>query len=71
MRHVFAAYPEVVANTMRIAERGDMSLDVSGLHLPNFPMPKVYDSASYFEKVPRGLKRADGLPGRALQRVTV
>ncbi|HEY3055469.1 MAG TPA: DNA polymerase III subunit alpha, partial [Thermoanaerobaculia bacterium] len=58
MERVFRAHPQAVANTMRIAERVNMSLDVSGLHLPNFPVPKGMDAASYFEKIVRdGLKK--------------
>ena len=58
MRKVFSAYPEAVANTLKIADRIKMSLDVSGLHLPNFPVPKGFDSASYFAQVAReGLKK--------------
>jgi DNA polymerase-3 subunit alpha len=35
-----------------------MSIDVSGLHLPNFPVPNGMDAASYFEKIVRdGLKK--------------
>ena len=53
MRRVFAAYPQAVENTLRIAERIDAHIDTSGLHLPNFPVPKGFDSAGYFEKVVR------------------
>src|SRR5205085_9516116 len=58
MRRIFAQYPEAIDNTMRIAERIHTSLDVTGHHLPNFPVPKGKDLASYFEEVVRGgLKR--------------
>src|SRR5438034_4723041 len=58
MRRIFAQYPEAVDNTMRIAERIHTSLDVTGHHLPNFPVPKGKDLATYFEEVVRaGLKR--------------
>jgi DNA polymerase-3 subunit alpha len=58
MERVFRAYPQAVANTLRIAERVNMSLDVSGHHLPRFPVPKGHDPASYFEQVTRdGLKK--------------
>ncbi|MGZ5494848.1 MAG: DNA polymerase III subunit alpha, partial [Thermoanaerobaculia bacterium] len=59
MERVFKGYPQAVANTMRIAERVDMTIDVSGLHLPKFPVPKNLDSATYFEKIAR-----DGLQKR-------
>ncbi|HUP62652.1 MAG TPA: DNA polymerase III subunit alpha [Thermoanaerobaculia bacterium] len=58
MRSVFSQYPDAVDNTMRIAERVNLSLDTQGLHLPKFPVPKEYDTASYFEHVTReGLKK--------------
>src|SRR5216684_3460828 len=58
MRRVFSAYPQAVENTMRIAERINVKLDVSGLHLPNFPVPKGFDATGYFEKIARdGLTR--------------
>src|SRR5437764_11630459 len=44
MRKVFAAHPQAVENTMRIANRIETHLDASGLHLPNFPVPKVFDA---------------------------
>ncbi len=58
MSTIFAAYPEAVANTVAIAERVSMKLDVSGHHLPKFPVPQGFDSAGYFEKVAReGLRK--------------
>src|SRR3954471_14933338 len=58
MQRVFKAYPEAVANTVRIAERVQTKLDTTGLHLPKFPVPKGMDVAGYFEEVVReGLKR--------------
>jgi len=58
MARVFRDYPEAVANTARIAERINMSLDVKGHHLPKFPVPPGKDIAGYFEEVVReGLKR--------------
>jgi len=63
MRRVFKDYPEAAANTMRIADRINVSLDTKGLHLPKFPVPKEYDAASYFEHVTReGLKKRLATP---------
>jgi DNA polymerase III subunit alpha len=53
MVRVFRDYPEAVANTARIAERINMSLDVKGHHLPKFPVPPGKDIAAYFEEVVR------------------
>ena len=58
MRKLFAQYPDAVDNTMRIAERIHTSLDVTGHHLPNFPVPQGKTLAGYFEETVRGgLKR--------------
>src|ERR1051326_5871389 len=58
MRRIFAQYPEALDNTMRIAERIHTSLDVTGHHLPNFPVPQGKTLAGYFEEVVRaGLQR--------------
>ncbi|HUP46633.1 MAG TPA: DNA polymerase III subunit alpha [Thermoanaerobaculia bacterium] len=63
MARLFKAWPEAVANTGKIAERINMSLDVSGHHLPNFPVPEGKDIAAYFAEVSRGglKKRIDGM----------
>ncbi|HVT44058.1 MAG TPA: DNA polymerase III subunit alpha [Thermoanaerobaculia bacterium] len=58
MRRIFSEYPEAIANTVRIAERVNVTLDSSTLHLPNFPLPQGLDATTYFEKVAReGLER--------------
>jgi DNA polymerase-3 subunit alpha len=58
MRRVFRDYPEAAENTLRIAERINLSLDVKGHHLPKFPVPPQYDIASYFAEVARkGLEK--------------
>src|SRR5438128_2971509 len=59
MRRIFAAHPQAVENTLRIAERVNVKLDVSGLHLPKFPVPQGFDVTGYFEKIAR-----DGLKNR-------
>ncbi|MGZ5494965.1 MAG: DNA polymerase III subunit alpha, partial [Thermoanaerobaculia bacterium] len=65
MARLFRAYPEAVANTVRIADRVNMSLDSTGLHLPNFPVPKGMDAATYFERVVRdGFEKRLLRPGR-------
>jgi DNA polymerase-3 subunit alpha len=58
MRRVFKDHPEAADNTMRIAERINVSLDVKGYHLPNFEVPKGDNLADHFTKVARaGLER--------------
>ncbi|HEX9983304.1 MAG TPA: DNA polymerase III subunit alpha [Thermoanaerobaculia bacterium] len=53
MRRVFNDYPEAVDNTVRIAERVNLSLDVKGHHLPKFPVPEGSTLADHFAKVAR------------------
>jgi DNA polymerase-3 subunit alpha len=58
MRRIFSGYGEALDNTVKIAERVDVSLDVSGYHLPKFPVPPGKDLAGYFAEVARaGLER--------------
>src|SRR5258708_21649203 len=58
MGGVFRKYPEAMANTVRIAERVHMSLDVKGYQLPKFPPPPGRDLAEHFTDIVRkGLQR--------------
>ncbi|HYC89824.1 MAG TPA: DNA polymerase III subunit alpha [Thermoanaerobaculia bacterium] len=58
MRRVFADYPQAAENTLRIAERVNLSLDVKGHHLPKFPVPEGSTLADHFAKVARkGLEK--------------
>ncbi|MFB6286591.1 MAG: DNA polymerase III subunit alpha [Candidatus Bipolaricaulia bacterium] len=50
MRELFADVPEAVANTVEIAERCNVELDLTQTHLPEFEVPESEDSAgSYLE----------------------
>ncbi|HUP48134.1 MAG TPA: DNA polymerase III subunit alpha [Thermoanaerobaculia bacterium] len=66
MARLFKGWPQAVANTLKIAERVNMSIDVSGHHLPNFPVPEGKDIAGYFAEVARGglKKRLERYAGR-------
>jgi DNA polymerase-3 subunit alpha len=58
MRKVFADYPQAAENTLRIAERVNLSLDVKGHHLPKFPVPENTTLADHFAAVARkGLEK--------------
>jgi DNA polymerase-3 subunit alpha len=58
MRRIFSGYGEALDNTVKIAERVNVSLDVKGYHLPNFPVPAGKDLAGYFAEVARaGLEK--------------
>jgi DNA polymerase-3 subunit alpha len=53
MTTVFGAYPEAMANTVRIAERCDVNLDSKEHYLPNFDVPPGFTLDDYFEHVVR------------------
>ena len=53
MRQVWGEIPEAILNTVRIAERCNLHIDTSELHLPRFEVPPGYTSDSFFEKVVR------------------
>jgi len=58
MRRIFSGYGEALDNTVKIAERCNVSLNVEGYHLPNFPVPEGKNLAGYFSEVARaGLER--------------
>src|SRR5262245_1931481 len=53
MATVFGDYPEALANTMRIAERCNVTLESGKAFLPNFSVPPGETVDSYFERVVR------------------
>jgi DNA polymerase III subunit alpha len=53
MARVFAEFPEALANTVRIAERCDVTIDSDEHHLPNFDVPVGFTLDGYFEHVVR------------------
>jgi len=44
---LFPDMPDLLTNTLRIAERCNVDLDMKGYHLPPFPVPDGYDPQSY------------------------
>jgi DNA polymerase-3 subunit alpha len=53
MRAVFGDHPEAMLNTVRIAERCDVTLPKGESFLPNFAVPPGYTVETYFEHVAR------------------
>jgi DNA polymerase-3 subunit alpha len=53
MWQVFGDYPEALANTVRIAERCNVTLSKGEAHLPDFAVPPGHTVDSYFEHVAR------------------
>jgi DNA polymerase-3 subunit alpha len=53
MKELFAAYPEAIENTRRIAARCNFEFPMSGHFLPNFKAPDNKNLRDYFEEVVR------------------
>src|SRR5579864_2925560 len=53
MREVFGDFPEALANTLRIAERCDVTIESGQSHLPTFAVPAGHTAESYFEHIVR------------------
>jgi DNA polymerase-3 subunit alpha len=53
MAHLFAAWPEALENTLRIAEQCNLELDFTQMHFPHYEVPPGYDADTYLEKVCR------------------
>ena len=53
MAQLFGAYPEALANTCRIAERCNVTLEFGKLYLPEFPVPEGMTADGYLEQLCR------------------
>ena len=53
MAALFRETPEALRNTVAIAERCELDLSTSEIHLPNFDVPAGYSLDEYFEHVAR------------------
>jgi DNA polymerase-3 subunit alpha len=53
MAEVFKDFPDALKNTMRIAERCDVTLEEGKNYLPNFDVPAGFTLDEYFEHVTR------------------
>ena len=57
MQALFPDRPVVLANTLRVAERIEFTLENLGYHFPDYPVPEGHDSASFLrEQTYRGAK---------------
>jgi DNA polymerase III subunit alpha len=58
MKKAFSYVPEAVANTVRIAERCNLELELGKYHLPHFPVPEGYTRESFMaEQANKGLEQ--------------
>jgi DNA polymerase III subunit alpha len=53
MKKAFAHIPEAITNTVRIAERCSIDLELGKYHLPNFPVPEGYTRETYMAELAR------------------
>ena len=51
MRALFAAYPDALSNTVEIAEKCNLELEFSTVHLPRYPSPDHMTSEEYLRKL--------------------
>ncbi|MBN2120047.1 MAG: DNA polymerase III subunit alpha [Candidatus Omnitrophica bacterium] len=51
MKELFKDLPQAVSNTLEIADKCNLELDFSQLHLPKFPLPESVDENVYLEKL--------------------
>ncbi len=50
MQALFPDRPAVLANTLRVAERIEFTLENLGYHFPDYPVPEGHDSASFLRE---------------------
>ncbi len=53
MKKSFSYIPEAIANTIKIAERCNLELELGKYHLPHFPLPEGYDVTTYLAELAR------------------
>jgi DNA polymerase-3 subunit alpha len=51
MASLFASYPKSLENTLRIAERCNVTLEFGKLHLPVFPVPEGFSADDYLRRL--------------------
>ncbi len=69
MAEAFAAVPEAIENTMRIAERCNVELEFNKIHLPEFTVPAEMTHDGYLKTLClEGLERRLALPGSVPRR---
>ncbi|HEX6117165.1 MAG TPA: DNA polymerase III subunit alpha [Solirubrobacterales bacterium] len=72
MAEAFARWPESVANTLEIAERCELEIELGKLLLPRFPTPEGEEPAAMLRRLAgEGLRRryGDPPPAEALERL--
>jgi len=68
MKKLFADYPDSIANTLEIAERCNLELDFSKVHLPRFEAPDSKTKEDYLKELcQKGLKVRFGKEGNGIK----
>ncbi|MFC4767789.1 DNA polymerase III subunit alpha [Effusibacillus consociatus] len=68
MAERFRHLPEAILNTVKIAERCQLDLNLGAAHLPKFDFPEGYDENSYLELLcEQGLRERYGSPSEAVR----
>jgi DNA polymerase III subunit alpha len=63
MQELFADYPEAISNTIEVADKCNLEIELGKLHLPNFPVPEGDTPETYLERlVWEGVKKKYGTP---------
>lgn len=64
MMALFSKTPEAIKNTLEVAEKCNVDLEIGKLHLPHFPVPEKETPDTYLEKlVWQGVKEKYGIHG--------
>ncbi|MFA5072432.1 MAG: DNA polymerase III subunit alpha [Nitrospirota bacterium] len=66
MKHAFSHVPESITNTVKIAERCNLEIELNTYHLPHFPVPEGFTKESYMADLAR-----QGLENRFKEIVSV
>ena len=53
MKKAFSHVPEAIANTVKIAERCNLELELGKYHLPHFPVPEGYTRETFMAELAR------------------
>jgi len=53
MKKAFSYIPEAITNTVKIAERCNLELDLGKYHLPHFPVPQGYTRETFMAELAR------------------
>jgi DNA polymerase-3 subunit alpha len=79
MRHLFRDLPEACDNTLLIAERADVQIELGKPSLPEFPVPSQFTGATYEERAQAYLRHltmegarqryGDPLPAQVVERL--